>query len=107
MTISSPNLADLDRDGVADIVYGTGKDRLLPRDGRYVFSGIPSIPGHVVAGPGATDEILWQVPNPGGACTTARVLTIDGDDVPDVILGGRRRASSAYRREDGPVRWRV
>ena len=57
MTISSPSLADLDGDRVADIVYGTGKDRLMPRDGRYVFSGVPSIPGYVIAVSGATFAI--------------------------------------------------
>src|SRR5690242_6725964 len=70
MTESSPALADLDGDGVPDIVFGTGVDRTRPAGRRFVFTGQPAVSGYVVAVSGATNRVLWQVPNPRDAFTT-------------------------------------
>lgn len=107
MTMSSPQLADLDGDGVPDIVVGSGKDRLMPEGGRYVFSGEPAVPGHVTAVSGATGEVLWRAAHTGEAFTTPRFLDVNGDGVADVIMGGREGALAAYRGSDGSVLWRV
>lgn len=107
MTNSSPNLADLDGDSVLDIVFGTGKDRLRPEEGRYVLTREPEVPGYVVAVSGATNQVLWKVPHPGEAFTTARFVDLNRDGVPDVVMGGREGAFVAYSGRDGAVIWRV
>jgi hypothetical protein len=107
MTTSSPGLADLTGDGVPDIVFGTGVDRVQPQPGRMVFTGEPEVSGHVVAVSGATNEILWRVPNPRDAFTTPRFADLNGDAVADVIMGGREGACSAFSGTDGALLWRV
>ncbi|HEY8484641.1 MAG TPA: hypothetical protein VIL13_08530 [Longimicrobiales bacterium] len=107
MTNSSPNLADLDGDGVLDIVFGTGKDRTQPEGGRYVFTREPEVPGYVIAVSGTTNQVLWKVPHPGEAFTTARFADLNRDGVADVVMGGREGAFAAYSGRDGAVLWRV
>jgi hypothetical protein len=107
MTASSPNLMDLSRDGVPDIVFGSGVDRITPGRERYGLSKEPEISGYVIAVSGATNEILWQVPNPRDAFTTARFLEVNGDGVPDVIMGGREGILSVFNGTDGSVLWRL
>lgn len=107
MTQSSPDLADLDGDGVPDIVFGSGVDRIRPGPDGYYFSDEPEVPGYVMAVSGATNQLLWQAPNPGEAYTTPRFPDLDGDGRPDVVMGGREGAFSAYRGVDGTVLWRV
>lgn len=107
MTSSSPALADLDRDGVPDIIFGTGVDRTRPVGRRLQFTGEPAVSGEVVAVSGATNRMLWKVPNPRDAFTTARIALLDADSVPDVIMGGREGVLTAYRGTDGSVIWRL
>jgi hypothetical protein len=107
MTISSPGLADLNADGVPDIVFGTGIERIRMRGGQLVFIGEPETPGHVVAVSGDTNEILWEAPHPGDAFTTPRFADLNGDGVPDVVMGGREGALSALSGRDGSVLWQV
>jgi hypothetical protein len=107
MTQSSPNVIDLNGDGTLDIVFGTGFGRVIPSGGRYIISKEPDISGHVVAVSGATNEILWKVPNPRDAFTTPRFAHLNGDRVPDVLMGGREGAFSAFSGVDGKLLWRV
>src|SRR5688572_16666416 len=81
MTSSSPSLADLDGDGIEDIVYGTGFDRVRPVDGGFQFFPEPDVSGYVIAISGKTNEILWRVPNPRDAFTTPRFARLNGDAV--------------------------
>ncbi|HSL70713.1 MAG TPA: hypothetical protein VK864_10760, partial [Longimicrobiales bacterium] len=53
LTRSSPTLIDLTRDGVPDIVFGTGVERLQPGPIQYVLPEEPTISGYVVAVSGA------------------------------------------------------
>ena len=109
MTNSSPAFADLDGDGTADIVFGTGVDRVRPgptRD-RYVFVSEPEVPGYVVAISGAANEILWRAPHPGEAFTYPRFVDLNGDGTPDVVMGGREGAFGAYNGKDGSLLWRT
>jgi outer membrane protein assembly factor BamB len=107
MTSSSPNLADLDADGVRDIVFGTGVDRTRPVGRRLQFMGEPAISGEVVAVSGATNRILWKVPNPRDAFTTPRFAQLNRDRIPDVIMGGREGVLTAYDGTNGRVIWRL
>jgi len=111
MTTSSPSLADLDGDGVADIVFGTGVDRTRPTGRRLQFTGEPAVSGYAVAVSGATNRVLWQVPNPRDAFTTPRFLPLGtGPGTARgtaVVMGGREGVLTAYRGTDGTVLWRL
>ena len=107
MTMSSPNVADLNGDGADDIVFGVGKDRLRPAGDRYVFTNEPAVPGYVIAVSGATNEVLWKAPHTGEAFTTPRFADVDRDGTPDVIMGGREAALAAFSGRDGAVIWRA
>ncbi len=107
MTSSSPAFADLDGDRVPDIVFGTGVDRTRPIGRRLQFTGEPAVSGEVVAVSGATNRLLWKVPNPRDAFTTPRFARVNGDGVPDVIMGGREGVLTAYDGRNGNVLWRI
>jgi outer membrane protein assembly factor BamB len=107
LTNSSPSLVDLDGDGVLDIVYGTGVDRLQPQDGRWRLGTEPAIAGYVTAVSGRTNQILWRAPHSGEAFTTPRFAALNGDDRPDVVMGGRQGSMSAFSGRDGALLWRV
>lgn len=107
MTTSSPSLVDLSGDGVPDIVFGTGVDRVIPAPGGgRMLDKDPNISGYVVAVSGASNEVLWQVPNPRDAFTTPRFARLNGDSVPDVVMGGREGVLSAFSGTDGALLWR-
>ncbi len=108
MTMSSPSLMDLDGDGAEDIVFGTGFDRVRPVEGGgFAFFPDPEVSGYVVAVSGATNRILWRVPNPRDAFTTPRFAKLNGDSIPDVLMGGREGAFSAFSGANGALLWRV
>jgi outer membrane protein assembly factor BamB len=106
-TSSSPAITDLTGDNVPDIVFGTGVDRIAPGQERYGLRPDPEISGYVVAVSGATNEILWSVPNPRDAFTTPRFLEVNRDGVPDVIMGGREGFLTAFSGRNGVVLWRT
>lgn len=107
MSTSSPSLIDLSGDGVPDIVFGTGVDRVIPAPGGgRMLDSEPEISGYVVAVSGANNELLWQVPSPRDAFTTPRFARLNGDSVPDVIMGGREGVLSAFSGKDGALLWR-
>lgn len=108
MSLSSPNMADLDGDGALDIVYGSGVDRLQqPRHAEWTFATEPDVPGYVTAVSGAANEILWRVPHTGGAYTTPRFAELNGDGVADIVMGGREGALAAFNGRDGAALWQV
>src|SRR5687768_9483494 len=107
MTISSPALHDLNGDGVRDIVFGSGYERVQIRGGEFVFTPEPDVSGYVIAVSGATNEILWQVPNPRYTFTTPRFEDLNRDGTADVIMGGREGALGAFSGKDGARLWRL
>src|SRR5688500_18256211 len=76
-THSSPMAADLNKDGVKDLVIGCGKKEFQALD-----SGI-------IAVDGATGKVLWNAPARDQIFGSAAFLDINRDGVPDVIIGGR------------------
>jgi len=106
-TFSSPALVDLDRDGIEDIVFGSGMDRTRPAEGRYYFAKEPDPAGYVAAVSGATGQLLWKAPHTGDAHTVPVFADVNGDGVADVFMGGREAAFAAFNGVDGQVLWRI
>lgn len=104
---SSPALADLNRDGVDDIVFGAGVERLQPGATQYVLPTDSSVTGFVVAVSAVDNKLLWKVRHPRDAFTMPRFLDVNGDGTPDVIMGGREGGLAAYSGRDGQQLWRA
>jgi hypothetical protein len=84
-------LADLDGDGVADLIVGAPRE-----DGSGIFDS-----GRVVATSGATDDPLWTLDgddNNGRLGTAlAAVGDVDGDGTEDLLVGAPGEAGGAGR----------
>jgi hypothetical protein len=91
---SSPRAADLNGDGIEDVVIGTGVEN------RY---------GEVVALDGATGRILWSRRVLDEVVTTTPMLDVNRDGTADVFLGGRKRIRDVYALsgKDGQTLWRL
>ncbi|MHC5211734.1 MAG: outer membrane protein assembly factor BamB family protein [Planctomycetota bacterium] len=89
---SSPRLLDANGDGVLDIVVGSGRESQF---------------GAVSVLDGRTGATLWQERFEDEVYATACLLTIDDDDVPDIVIGRRRRMGglSALSGRDGTRLW--
>jgi len=90
---SSPRTADLNNDGVLDIVMGAGKNETQKSD-----MGI-------VAFNGATGELLWKQEAPDQVFGSAAFCDINGDQVKDVIIGGRSPQLKAVDGKTGALIW--
>ena len=75
-TLSSPRAADLNADGVKDLVVGAGTDSTFSNYG-------------VVALDGNTGQLLWNLSTPDEIFTSAVFNDINNDNIPDVFIGGR------------------
>lgn len=92
-TYSSPRVADLNRDGVKDIIIGAGK---------FEFEKTDSA---VVAISGATGKLLWNVSSRDQVFGSAALLDINGDGIEDVIINGRSAVLLAINGKTGEVIW--
>ncbi len=92
-TYSSPRVADLNQDGVKDIVLGAGKFEFEQADTA------------VVALSGATGETLWIVPARDQVFGSATFLDINQDGVQDVIINGRSAILMAISGSTGEIIW--
>ncbi|NRA10854.1 MAG: FG-GAP repeat protein, partial [Crocinitomicaceae bacterium] len=72
---SSTRFADLNRDGVLDVIIGAGSET------HELTSG-------VVAVDGKTGDILWKISAPTQIYTSALVQDINNDSIPDIFIGG-------------------
>lgn len=92
-TNSSPRAADLNRDGVADIVLGAGGNEF---DSTEVA---------VLALDGSNGETLWTVGGPNQVVGSAVFKDISGDGVPEVFIGGRSAQFYAINGLTGEIIW--
>lgn len=90
---SSPRTADLNLDGVADIVMGAGRNEYQK-----------SAQG-ILAFDGKTGQLLWQQEATDQVYGSATFLDINNDHVPDVFIGGRSPHFKALDGKTGKVIW--
>ena len=92
-TSSSIRCADLNGDGVLDVVIGAGKNETEPSD------------SCVLALDGASGEVLWAFPGIDQYVGSATFLDINGDGTSDVIIGGRSSQLCALDGKSGAPIW--
>lgn len=92
-TNSSPRAADLNRDGILDIVLGAGGQEFEPTN----FA--------VLALDGSNGDTLWTVGGTNQMVGSAIFKDISGDDVPDVFIGGRTAQFYAINGLTGDILW--
>ena len=90
---SSPKAADLNEDGVLDIVIGAGKNEY-----QYSDMGVLALDGN-------TGELLWQQDTQDQVYGSATLYDITGDGVQDVFIGGRSPQLRALDGKTGEVIW--
>ncbi|MCJ8164479.1 hypothetical protein MKJ04_06445 [Pontibacter sp. E15-1] len=93
-TGSSPRMADLNDDGVLDIVLGAGGAENAPSDTA------------VIALDGTNGDMLWHVPGRNQVVGSALFYDITDDGVPDVYIGGRTAELVVIDGASGEVLWR-
>lgn len=92
-TYSSVRLADLNRDGVLDIILGAGGQEEKACDTA------------VLAVDGKTGNSLWALPGINQFVGTAQLLDITADGIPDVFIGGRWAQFYAINGASGELIW--
>lgn len=93
-TFSSPRVADLNDDGVGDIILGAG---------RVEFQSCDSA---VIALDGKTGDLLWNVSAKDQIFGSASLLDITNDGIVDVFISGRSAELIAINGKTGNVIWR-
>src|SRR5690348_1599648 len=93
-TYSSPRTADLNNDGVPDIVIGAGAKEEMHCDSA------------VIALDGLTGKRLWAIAGDNQYVGSAVFKDINNDNTPDVIIGGRWAQLSAINGVDGKIIWK-
>lgn len=92
-TFSSPRTADLNGDGVLDIVQGFGQDTFGARE------------SSVIATDGATGGQLWKTSGFEDLVGSATFIELNADEVDDIVINGRRGALVALDGATGTVLW--
>lgn len=93
-TFSSPRVADLNEDGVGDIILGAGREEFQACDSA------------VIALDGKNGELLWKVPAKDQIFGSAAFKDVSDDGVKDVFIGGRSAELIAINGASGKVIWR-
>lgn len=90
---SSPRAADLNRDGILDIVMGAGKNEYqVSNQGILAFDG-------------QTGDLLWQQEAIDQVFGSATFYDVTGDGIEDVFIGGRSNQLKALDGKTGKVIW--
>ena len=90
---SSPRTADLNKDGILDIVIGAGKNEF-----QQSAMGI-------LAFDGRSGELLWKQQAPDQVFGSATFCDVNGDLVKDVFIGGRSPQFKAIDGKSGALLW--
>lgn len=93
-TFSSPRVADLNGDGVGDIILGAGKEEFVQSDTA------------VLALDGRNGDMLWRNSASDQLFISPGLLNINQDGVQDVVVGGRSRELMALDGRNGQAFWR-
>lgn len=86
------NLADLNKDGTLDMVFGGGKEAQQSDSG-------------IIAIDGATGNILWAVASRSQMYTSPKFKLINSDSFPDVVIAGRDAQLLAVDGRTGSILW--
>jgi hypothetical protein len=90
---SSPRTADLNKDGILDIVIGAGKNEFQQSDmGILAFDG-------------RSGEVLWKQKSVDQVYGSATFCDINEDGVKDIFIGGRSPQFKALDGKTGAVLW--
>ena len=92
-TFSSPRVADLNQDGVGDVIMGAGRQEFISCDTA------------VLALDGRNGQLLWHVGARDQIFGSAALMDITDDDVSDVFIGGRSAELKAIDGKSGEVIW--
>lgn len=92
-SLSSPRTADLNNDGVLDIVIGAGKNEFQKTDmGILAFDG-------------KTGKLLWKQESIDQVFGSATFCDVNGDHVKDILIGGRSPQLKALDGKSGALIW--
>jgi len=90
---SSPRTADLNQDGILDIVIGAGQNEF-----QYSKQGVLALDGK-------TGELLWQQETQDQVYGSATFYDVNSDGVKDIFIGGRSPYLRALDGSTGEVIW--
>jgi outer membrane protein assembly factor BamB len=92
-TSSSPKAADLNGDGIKDIIIGAGDKEFVKTD------------RGVIALDGENGNLLWKVPARNQVVGSPMLMDVSGDGVPEVFIGGRSALLFCINGKTGDVIW--
>jgi hypothetical protein len=90
--LSSARMADLNNDGIKDIVFGAGVDGLASTNG-------------IIAVNGSNGSLLWKRPSRNEVFGSAAFQDITNDNIPDVFITGRQAQMLAINGANGELLW--
>ena len=92
-TFSSPRCADLNKDGVKDIIIGAGREEFIACDSA------------IIAIDGDNGTLLWHVAARDQVFGSAALHDLNGDSIVDVVIGGRSGELKAISGASGELLW--